>query len=250
MNCKNCQEEFEGKFCSNCGQNSKVGKINYEHVVNEISESVFQLNHGLLFTIKELFFRPGIRIKDYLDGKRKNYFKPIAYVLLLSTIYGLLSTLVDQGTFIGETVRGISATFAKEMESNRVSGILYWIANNHAYATLILLPFFAISSYLAFMSFKLNYFEHIIINAYITGQQAIIYSLFAILQAVTKSQNYLISLIPLFLSLALAFWTFYKVFGKIKWLKAILLTILTYLIYDIFIFGFITVIIIVGKIST
>lgn len=158
----------------------------------------------------------------------------------------MLSTLVDQDTFLGETVRGISAGFAKEMESNRVSGILDWIANNHAYTTLILLPFFAVASYLAFINYKLNYFEHVVINAYITGQQAIIYSVFVVLQIALRIDNYWFPMIPLAISLFFAFWTFYQIFEKAKWLKTLMLTILTYLIYSIFVFGFMTILTIIG----
>ena len=214
MNCKNCDKHIEGNFCGNCGQNTKIGKIDYKHVVNEIPDSLFQLNHGLLFTIKELFLRPGIRIREYLDGKRKNYFKPISYVLLLSTIYGLSSGLVDQKTLLGKFIQGISVAYAEDFKSNFVLEILDWIVSNHAYTTLILLPFFAMASYLVFIDFKLNYFEHIVINAYIAGQQAIIYFIFVVLQIITKIDNYFLSLTPLVLSFFFAFWVFYQFFGK------------------------------------
>ena len=39
--CKNCEQDLQGNFCQNCGQKSTVQKINYNYLINEVSESVF-----------------------------------------------------------------------------------------------------------------------------------------------------------------------------------------------------------------
>lgn len=104
MNCKNCGAQLNGNFCSQCGQKAKIDTINLSYILSEVSDTFLQVNHGLFYTIKELFLRPGISIRDYLAGKRKSYFKPIAYVLLLSTIYALLASLISETTFLGEVV--------------------------------------------------------------------------------------------------------------------------------------------------
>jgi recombinational DNA repair protein RecR len=71
MNCKNCGHIVKDNFCSRCGQNSRVDKINLLNFLNEISESVFQVNQGLFFTFKALVTRPGNSIKEFLNGKRE-----------------------------------------------------------------------------------------------------------------------------------------------------------------------------------
>ena len=93
MNCKNCNQIVNGAYCSFCGQNSKVSTSNLFSFINEITESVFQINKGLFYTLKELSIRPAIGINEFLDGKRKSHFKPIAYVFTFSTLVYLIKTL-------------------------------------------------------------------------------------------------------------------------------------------------------------
>ncbi len=44
--------------------------VDYKYLIIEILNSIFQLNSGLLFTLKELFTRPGHSIKAFIEGKR------------------------------------------------------------------------------------------------------------------------------------------------------------------------------------
>ena len=106
MNCKNCGKIVEGNFCSYCGQNSKVGKINFPNFLNQVSESVFLINKGFFYTLINLFVRPGESIRDFLNGKRKDHFKPIAYALVLSTIYFLISRIAEQNTLVEDLISG------------------------------------------------------------------------------------------------------------------------------------------------
>ena len=244
MKCKNCGNGVSDNFCSKCGQNTKVGRIDHKHIFREIPDSIFQLNRGLLFTIKELFLGPGTGIKGYLGGKRQGYVKPITYVLLLSTIYGIASTFIDQKTLLGNLIKGISTAHAAKFNTKFDFAMLDWFANNHAYTTVLLVPVFAISSYLIFLEFKLNYFEHIVINAYLTGQQALIYVFFILLQSIISVDNYYFPLIPLAFSFMFALWTFFQLFGKNKSFKITVLTILTYSLYAVFILGCIAVMIV------
>ncbi len=230
MNCKNCKEKLDGKYCSNCGQSDRVGKIDLPYLFNELSTTVFQLNHGFLYTIKQLFIAPGKTIKQFIEGERKSYFKPIAYVLLLSTVYALIANLIDEKTIIGDAFTGWNNGYKDSTNSSKDISHLNWFVNNYAYTTLILLPFFSLASYLAFLESKFNYFEHFVLNSYLTGQQAIIYSVFIIFKSVF-GENFFTDAFPVALSLGFVFWTFIQFFKKDKIYQTILFTILTYFIF-------------------
>ena len=178
MNCKNCDKTVDGNFCAHCGQSIKVDKLNLPNFLTEISDSVFQLNRGLFFTIKELFFRPGHTIREFLIGRRKGHFKPIAFVLIMSTVYLLISRISDHSTIIDDFLLGFSVTGEERELLTNSSKFLNWLSENYAYTILLLLPVFSLASYLSFKGLGQNYLEHIVINSYITGQQAIFYSIF------------------------------------------------------------------------
>lgn len=235
MNCKNCGEILSGNFCSHCGQNARVDKISVSNLLSELSESIFQFNSGLLYTLKELFIRPGKSIQNFLNGKRKVYFKPIAYVLLFSTVYFLVSKITNQNTWMNDLIFGFSQGAYDSGEEIEIPKIIIWFADNYAYTALLLIPIFSFASYLCFLRFEANYLEHIVLNCYITGQQAILYTLFTLFKTVINSQ--LIELLPVLVTISYSFWVFSQLFKEINRIVNILRSTLTYMLYLIFSLG-------------
>ena len=233
MICKNCENDFKGNFCNNCGQKKNVHKVNLNYLINEISNSFFQVNRGLFFTIKELSFRPGKSIRNYLYGKRKQHYKPLAFVLLTSTVYVLLTHLIDDNTYIGYAISGMLESINNnDIENSELQNGLSWLSKNFAYTSLLLLPIFSFASYLIFLKSKYNYFEHLILNIYVTGQQTIIYLIFSLFFFTFKIENYYVLSLPLIISISYLFWAYIKFFNSRKVLLTILLTIFSYIIYS------------------
>lgn len=230
MRCKNCNQIVDGNFCSHCGQKVKVDKINLPNFLNEVSDTIFQINRGLFYTMKELFVRPGYCIREYLSGKRKNHYKPIAYAFTLSAIYFLISQLSGSDTFVNDFISGYSnSSNSPETNANQLP-IFNWFAENYPLTMLLLIPIFSLASYLSYFKSGFNYLEHFVLNSYITGQQAIIYSLFAIISLVTSNSDLLVYLTILF-STAYAFFTFWQFFSEQSRTSVILRFLLTYTIY-------------------
>jgi len=243
MICKNCKQNFDGHFCNNCGQSSKVRKVDFKYLLDEISNSVFQVNRGILFTVKELFIRPGHSIREFLAGKRIQHFKPLSYILLLSAIYVLITFLIGKKTYLGDSLSGMTSAINDNGSELAITGdILNGLSNNFAYATLLLLPFFSLASYISFIKTKYNYFEHLILNFYIAGQQIIIYLIFALLFFFFKIEGYFIQSVPFILAMLFTFWTFVQFFKTKKLYPKILLTLLTYILNFILIIVAITLI--------
>ncbi|KAB1158545.1 DUF3667 domain-containing protein [Tenacibaculum aiptasiae] len=250
MICKNCDQEFSGNFCNNCGQKSSTDRINYNYLINEILNTVFQVNHGILFSIKELSIRPGYSIREFLNGKRKKHFKPIAFILLTSTLYVLTTFLIDEKTFLGNAFSGATRALSdNNLEKSITANILNWLSNNFGYSSLFLLPFFSFASYISFINQKYNFFEHLILNCYITGQQTLIYLAFEIIFFILKIDGYYTQAVPFFIAILFVFWTFNQFFETKKTFSKILFTSITYILYVIgttfffLIFGIIEIII-------
>jgi hypothetical protein len=149
MSCKNCGNQIQGNFCSNCGQNSKVDRLNLKTFSAELADSVFQVNRGFFYTLKELFIRPGHSIREFLDGRRKFLFKPIAYVFTFSTLYFLISKILDSPTLIDDFISGFSSGVQEENSKIEIP-LVNWLSNNYAYTTLLLIPIFSLASYISF----------------------------------------------------------------------------------------------------
>lgn len=119
-----------------------MGHLNLVSFVAEVSGSVFQVDKGFFFTIKELFVRPGHSIREYLLGKRKRHFKPVACVLTLSTIYFLLSRLTESETMVTSFIEGYASGIDSAEANSEKLETFRWFGSNYAYTMLMLLPLF------------------------------------------------------------------------------------------------------------
>ena len=76
--CLNCRQLLlmHQRFCHQCGQKTDTHRINFHYLVHEVPHSIFHVDNGILFTLKELFTRPGQSIREYLEGKRQQHSNP------------------------------------------------------------------------------------------------------------------------------------------------------------------------------
>ena len=106
-NCKNCGNSVTENFCSNCGQRKSVSTISFRTLKDEFQNNIFQINRGFLFTIKELFARPGHAVKDFIDGKRKPFYKPLSFLVATTTIYIFVFYLLNVDLFLAEILNNV-----------------------------------------------------------------------------------------------------------------------------------------------
>ncbi|MDR1091475.1 MAG: DUF3667 domain-containing protein [Prevotella sp.] len=214
-NCKNCGESVEHNYCSNCGQSIETGRINLHYLSHEIQHSVLHVDRGILYTIKELLIRPGHTIKNYLDGKRVNYFKPFAFVIILGTLYGFIAHFFNaypESSLIPDDA-DIEAA-----EYNKMA--LEWIYGHYSVVMLTLTPIIALSSYLVFRKSIYNYFEHLIMYSYIVGIQILILLVGYIFYYNFSSVWFVV--ITSFLSLCYNVWVLIQIFSKGYWPKTMI----------------------------
>ncbi len=167
MECKNCASVFEGKFCPQCGQKAKTKRITFTHLIHEIPESIFQVETGLPFTIKGLFTKPVGFLRDYFLGKRVQYYKPLGYVILLSTISSIISYFVS----LYLRIHYHPVRVEKKLEGTALlmhkSAVFFAQYNSVFY--FLMIPIISLCSFLFFYK-KYNYWEHFITNTYLTAQ--------------------------------------------------------------------------------
>lgn len=234
MECKNCKNTFEGNFCNHCGQNAAVDRLNFRYLFYELPNGLFQLNHGFLFTIKELTFRPGHSIREFLLGRRKPHYRPISFLLLTTALYVLSTYLMDRNTFLDDFVSG----FKSGIDDERDRPLLFyldWLTKNQVYAALVVMPLFSAASFLAFLRSGYNYVEHLFLNIYITGQQMLIY---LFLSFIFFKENIFIAT-PFLVGMIYNMWTFHQFFKDKKFFINLGLVLLTYIIFLIMILSLI-----------
>lgn len=81
--CKNCGHQFELDYCNKCGQKASVKRIEMKWLLHELPHAIWHIERGFMYNVVELFKRPGYAIIDYIEGKRKNFFHPVSYILIV-----------------------------------------------------------------------------------------------------------------------------------------------------------------------
>jgi len=173
MICKNCGCEFEGRYCNNCGQKNIEGRFTLRETVHNFFHTFTHVDSGILFLCKELFVRPGIVAREYIEGKRQKYFNPYQYLIITVAISYFVavnfSLFGPKGDF--ETIRHLSDT---ERWGIQFNDFIYKFYNIILFLSV---PITALYSKLIFRKSGYNYSENLIFNAFIAGQRNIIYLL-------------------------------------------------------------------------
>lgn len=171
-NCQNCNEVINGSFCSSCGQ-KKYKRIDKKYIWDEIQYTVLHTNKGLLYSIKSVLKNPGKTAKEFIDGNRVNHYKPILLVFVLSGLSTFLSFKVLN---LKEIMTGY---FTKQnLNSDLMVDIFSSFSSYNAILMLVSLPLFAITTKIAFSNWKHNFYEHIVMNAYILSFYTLISMIF------------------------------------------------------------------------
>ncbi len=166
--CLNCNTEIVQNFCSNCGQ-KKNKRIDRKYIWDEVQYSTVHMNKGFFYSLKNTLKNPGKTARTFIDGNRVNHYKPIALAFILSGISSFISFKI---VGLGDIMNSIQEEqIAKSEMMKDISTF------NQTYNSLIflaLIPFFALFTKWSFKSWGHNFFEHVVMNAFILAYYNII----------------------------------------------------------------------------
>jgi hypothetical protein len=159
--CLNCEHPLTANFCENCGQ-KKFARIDKQYLLQELQYTILHTNKGLFYSLKKLLRNPGKTAREFIDGKRIYHYKPLLLVFVLAGVSAFISFKMFD--FQDIVVRDANAKPEAAIFINKLNT---YFASYGSIFTMLLLPFLAISTRLAFKKWGHNYYEHIVINAYI-----------------------------------------------------------------------------------
>ncbi len=222
-NCKNCNQEVSGKFCSNCGQPTEIKRLSKNYIVHEI-EHVLHLEKGILYTIRELLLKPGATVRYFIKENRSRLVKPIIFIIVTSLIY----TIVNSFFKIEEQYIEM-----KGMENSSIGTMFSWMQNHYGYANIVLGVFIAYWLKIFFKKYEYNFFEILVLLCFVIGIGMLIYAVFGIMEGITHIKMMTISGILGFAYVTWAIAQFFdsnKIANYFKAIVAYLLGMLTAII--------------------
>jgi hypothetical protein len=170
ITCKNCGNTFHGNFCNICGQKVIKGRFTIPVIFKDIAITIFNLEKGFFYTIKQLVLNPGKVLQGYLNGATKRYYNPFKLLIIVTGFLALFALATNSyDTHLGSLNEAISERVPdvnEEMQSPTQLRIQSLLKNNVNIIMLLFIPFYSIGYRIFYSRKSINYTEHLIINSY------------------------------------------------------------------------------------
>lgn len=164
MQCINCNAvvSTEMAYCSACGQEAHPHRLNGKHILHELTHAFTHADKNIFVLAWQLLYRPGEIAREFIQGKRKKYFNPISFIVL---VVGFSSFIMYSSGFVD---------FSTGLGKNAFSEFM----NKHTNIIIFLnLPILAFFNKLFFPKAGYNFWEHLIFVCFVSGQRSLFFSL-------------------------------------------------------------------------
>lgn len=162
--CLNCKAETEKShlYCPACGQKNGLPRLTLKEIGYEIFHSLSDTK-GLLHLILHLLQNPGLVALEYVSGKRKKYFPPFSFLIL---VIGLASLLLKESQVISHQA------------GTKIGGVGQFMDEHVNLLMFLNIPVIALLNRFFFPKYGFNVAEHAVLVAFLSGIKSIFFSLF------------------------------------------------------------------------
>ena len=167
MKCSVCSNEIKEKYCSSCGQYYLAKRLNFITFLSDLFNSIFSLEKSFFRNIRIGLSQPEKLVLNYWTGFRNFYFSPGKFFTIASLFLLLHYSIAND--FLGIIIT-----------SNISSQLVILVIN---------IFFLTFSSFLIYLKFKRNLFEHLVLNIYNVSLWIIIFFPISIILSLTSSDQ-------------------------------------------------------------
>jgi len=164
--CLNCEAELvaSNQFCSNCGQKADTHRLNLGHIGHELIHSFFLTYKGFFSLAWEMIYRPGHIAREYVEGKRKKYFSPFSFLVIIVAV----------STFF------VANWDLMLIDVKKVNPVSKFISQHFNLIIFCTVPLIALFSWLLFKRQGKNYAEHLTLAAFVSGERSLFFTLIVV----------------------------------------------------------------------
>lgn len=197
------------KEVDNLEENNSLKRIDSSYIIHEIKH-LLHLESGFLFTVKQLFIRPGKLVRGFIFQDRSKATKPIIFLIFSATIFTLIFHFFHiEYQFISLTQK--IENIDQHLEKKAISD---WINNHVGYASLMIGFLIALWIKVFFRKHNYNLYEITILLCYSIGQLLLIILVFSLLEFLFKAKS--IAIIGVVIGYSYVFWSIGQFFGEKK----------------------------------
>ena len=186
--CRHCGEAYTGEFCPKCSMPARWQRFNWKLLIKNFMDIWGLGSRSMFRTIRDLFWRPGYMIKDYLNGHHLSYFPPFkmlavwsVFMLFVIMLYQAITGITPAESFKAQSIiqslrnseLNISTTANALLE--QIGQVIVYLQGHMLYRIIIQNILVVIAVKWAFSKVSnFNYVETFISQIYINSQFLII----------------------------------------------------------------------------
>lgn len=229
--CLNCGKENEKQalFCSRCGQKTTIHRLDFHSLLHDVMHYFTHIERNIFALIGQLSSQPGSVVDEYIQGKRKKYFPPVNFFLVVAGILVLMVSLFDTFEVAFSAGNAVSAPKTD-------APLLHFLNSKINWLFFFTTPLLALLFRIIFFRRKHNFFEHLAISFYAMGYLLLVFALvmvpaFALVNTLTAFE----AMLWLFFSLACFYYavTYFQPYHPKKiwaFFKMVFLSLIVFLI--------------------
>ncbi|MDQ2769476.1 MAG: DUF3667 domain-containing protein [Bacteroidota bacterium] len=124
--CLNCDTPLTDRFCAHCGQPAATHRLTMGHLLHEIPHSIWHVDKGIFYTLRELLLRPGPTILGYLRGQRARHFAPLSLLLLVTGVASFLAIRLRLNV-IAESLNTQASAELRAAQTNGAESVMHYL---------------------------------------------------------------------------------------------------------------------------
>ena len=163
--CRNCDVPLApaSRFCAACGQRTTPLRLTMGQVAHDFLHALTHVDHSIFALIKALTLHPGRVAREYVDGRRKKHFGPLAFLVITVGVASFMIVMTGVQFFTPITEGGSAGFLQRHINI----------------VILLQMPLLAGACTLLFWNERLHYAEHLVLCAYTSGFRILVLGLVA-----------------------------------------------------------------------
>jgi len=184
--CLNCEKTLhpDAAYCAYCGQAAHTHRLSLHDITHDTVHYITHADKSIFRLIAQLTTRPGIVAKEFITGKRQQYFRPLNFFLIVAGIVVFFTSMFYQtndsrSQKMEQAALRVSSPQEKQrllVQAQRVRTINKITGKYSNFINMVATPLLTILFWLAYRR-RFNYVESLVANMYFTGFVMLLYAI-------------------------------------------------------------------------
>lgn len=240
--CRNCGRTVDDNYCPACGQRTTTYRLSWATLLESFASTFvgdeayglrgMHMRKGLVDTWWAIVVRPARSIGEFIEGRRRKYFNPVAILLLLSTLYAAV------GAWAGKDLH-TTVDVTHPLLRQAVNAALDYMRQHPAASALAALPFVALAMKTLFgRKSDLGYVEYFYVGIFLSVFEVTLMVLQLPMELlIPRYSSFYGNTLPVFVYTAAVFRRLFGLTKKGAVLRTLAVDVLTYIYIVVAIIG-------------